>query len=1082
MNESTIHMTFKDINDSNLKKGLNNYISNEPENINNLENFTNSWSMINEVHNSNINTSNPIYFNKKPLNSINPTEKNYFNQNISPSDLDGSLKGNVFFAQSSIIPAKNNIEGDIQPNLVTGRKTLLLFKPHEITQDNTEVKLNIYDDKNHLIFSDMLSPPSLLPKIAGIEPYYTNILPENFDKPILSDLIITNKNLLEKIIINKSKLKEIIKNNNTDITEIFFSDIKLKKPFVLNSDPELSNKLVALTSHIDESIEINYGIKKVLLLPNETIHFICDSSGQWVTHEDALLSKQYFPSLLVNSKLSTEPSLNINEKSEIKKISKNKYYLNYLISENDTIKISIDNCNWVKNINLTPNTDFISKRIIFTSESQCVSEIFYDNKVIQLKDGDEILLECDSNGKWLKIEPNTNNSFINLNLTQPESFDLILDTDEEIKKFANNNDFSIELLNENDTIKIATSNYNWAESFSLTENEKFHNKKILFTSTAAYSSTIKYGNKNISLKRDESILFIYDHFNKWMTIDEHTSHNEIKNLHYIENGWSIPLPGDVIKPGIKFEFNIQNNQGYLSNTPIGAPNELLINTIDIGMLTQPRESFDFQENPEFNRQYSQTAPLYKLIVSRFEPVHLTKIVMPDGQIFTEMSSDNGSWHNGNMRETITKDLISNGLNLANYGINSSEPFADTFLPTAQITMHNSIGVYKNGIQVHGGSGGGGKATLEDTRGNELSHELGHNFGLGHYNGGFIRSVHATPEQPNSTWGWDADYSFFFPNFMKKKTNKPTYLGQEENEISHHEPYQGRKLNKDAMAGGSPYDPAYNSYTLYTPFVAAAIQKHLEQKLIFSTESATGFKKWNSTTSQMEDSTFDCFNFESLQVSSKNGDDIQEKDLEKLLNKNQFIHIKSGNGYHTPNINIPVADESNRNSIIKINSYAEYDSEIYVNKYSEKLKKNDEIYYISNGKSWDKHTEYQYNNKPDKQGIPVVTLIGYYDPENKIKSYIYDPLHGSYGMTYKPNDNISNSKVYLEVIYNNGTRSTHKLSGYRISKNMMNKFHINIERNREPVKTILFIDGKDVCSLDIEIKENKTFTTINGVIQ
>lgn len=89
-----------------------------------------------------------------------------------------------------------------------------------------------------------------------------------------------------------------------------------------------------------------------------------------------------------------------------------------------------------------------------------------------------------------------------------------------------------------------------------------------------------------------------------------------------------------------------------------------------------------------------------------------------------------------MRQSIGKELISHGIDNANYGINSTAGSGEGSHPyvTAQLAAHTSRGNYANGVQVHGGSGG--IVTLDSTLGNEFSHEVGHNFGLGHYVDGF----------------------------------------------------------------------------------------------------------------------------------------------------------------------------------------------------------------------------------------------------------------------------------------------------------------------------------------------------------
>ncbi len=125
-----------------------------------------------------------------------------------------------------------------------------------------------------------------------------------------------------------------------------------------------------------------------------------------------------------------------------------------------------------------------------------------------------------------------------------------------------------------------------------------------------------------------------------------------------------------------------------------------------------------------------------------------------------------------MRQRIGKELVSHGIDNANYGINSLAGEGEAGHPyvAAQLAAHNSRGKYSNGIQVHGGSGGGGIVTLDNSLGNELSHEIGHNYGLGHYVDGFRGSVHRGADKVNSTWGWDADKNRFIPNFAPTRSH------------------------------------------------------------------------------------------------------------------------------------------------------------------------------------------------------------------------------------------------------------------------------------------------------------------------
>ncbi|HQR42986.1 MAG TPA: TagA domain-containing protein [Gemmatales bacterium] len=43
-------------------------------------------------------------------------------------------------------------------------------------------------------------------------------------------------------------------------------------------------------------------------------------------------------------------------------------------------------------------------------------------------------------------------------------------------------------------------------------------------------------------------------------------------------------------------------------------------------------------------------------------------------------------------------------------------------------------------------------------------------------------------------------------------------------------------------------------------------------------------------------------------------------------------------------------------------------------------------------------------KPQAFSIPLTTLVGYYDTNGELNSYIYPALHGAYGFTYTDDRN------------------------------------------------------------------------------
>ncbi|WP_277342573.1 M66 family metalloprotease [Vibrio owensii] len=82
-----------------------------------------------------------------------------------------------------------------------------------------------------------------------------------------------------------------------------------------------------------------------------------------------------------------------------------------------------------------------------------------------------------------------------------------------------------------------------------------------------------------------------------------------------------------------------------------------------------------------------------MIVNPYETVKLNEVMLPDGRLLTELDPSTGTWHKGDMRAYTTKILMSHGINLANYGINSSTAISERAHPyTAnQITAIAAVG-------------------------------------------------------------------------------------------------------------------------------------------------------------------------------------------------------------------------------------------------------------------------------------------------------------------------------------------------------------------------------------------------------
>lgn len=505
-------------------------------------------------------------------------------------------------------------------------------------------------------------------------------------------------------------------------------------------------------------------------------------------------------------------------------------------------------------------------------------------------------------------------------------------------------------------VSIRTADGAWIGEFYLPAGT--FDRKVVFVSNAGYGSTIHFGERLVNISRGETLVFAQVN-GEWVLEGD----QEIAKIQYGEGFWTTTLPGHLITPGIELTFEQNNLSTTLEDIEVGGYNQVIVHTINLGMLTPYDEGMLFQSNEEYQRQYFQQIPASQLIVSAYEPQFWEEIMLPNGTFLDSIDyTSDGGIYTGSMRQSIGKILVSQGVNLANYGIFSTTATSEYGYLASQVTAHKSRGHYRNGIQEHGLSGGAGMVTLSSTIGNEWSHELGHNWGLGHYVGGFDGSIHRPADQINSTWGWDSDSNFFIPNFNSTPSNAETCL-----DADCQAAWNGFQFNKDAMAGGNPTFEGFNRFTLHTPFVLEKIQKFYEGKMVFAPHQNNGFEKWNPSTLEME-------NFEH----------------QVQLNSNTLTM------------------------------------------------------------------------KPDEYGVPVTTIIGYYDPEKTLTSYIYPALYGSYGMYYEPPENVT-STCALEVSFASGSKSSYPLTETRFTNNNMNKFHVNVPTSMNPQSAQVICDQQQQAS-------------------
>lgn len=626
------------------------------------------------------------------------------------------------------------------------------------------------------------------------------------------------------------------------------------------------------------------------------------------------------------------------------------------------------------------------------------------------------------------------------------------------------------ILDKNALVEVATADGRWVKDIYLPAAKAVDGKVVRISAGAGYGSTVHYGDGKMQVSRGTTVLFKAA-AGRWFREGE----LENNGLRYASDAWSVDLPGEWIRPGFSLRFIQGKATGELSPIDVGAPTQLLLHTIDLGFLTTPRGAFHFAADREAHREYFQTLPASQLVISQYAPLHFKEVMLPTGVLLKEVDPSKGGWHEGAMRQHIGKELISHGIDNANYGLHSTAGAGEKSHPyaVAQLAAHNSRGVYSNGVQVHGGSGGNGMVTLDNSLGNEFSHEVGHNYGLGHYVDGFKGSVHRAADQVNSTWGWDADKRRFLPNFGPLRTGKDATLeGQSQ------PPFEGRAYGFDAMAGGAPFS-SFNRFTLYTPNSAALIQKFFESKAVFDPLSPTGFSKWNEESKRMEPFSHRLPKGLAIGAPIKG---LSEASLTKLLAEYARVEVAMGDGNWTKEIPLPAASSANKGRLVSINHGAGYASTLLMNGTQVTVSRGFSQAYVSDGKLWQeaKGGEDSVERKPQAFGVPVVTLVGYYDPSAALTSYAYPALHGSLGYCYADDSaEVKASDCQLVVETKKGILRF-RLADRRIDPKHMNKFHVNVPASVQPTQFAIVSGGKVLVKRTIEPTTEKLAVSVNGL--
>jgi hypothetical protein len=119
-------------------------------------------------------------------------------------------------------------------------------------------------------------------------------------------------------------------------------------------------------------------------------------------------------------------------------------------------------------------------------------------------------------------------------------------------------------------------------------------------------------------------------------------------------------------------------------------------------------------------------------------------------------------------------------------------------------------------------------------------------------------------------------------------------------------------------------------------------------------------------------------------------------------------------------------------------------------------------------------------KPNQFGIPVMTLLGMYDPElsSEMTHFIYPALYGNWGNVFTPenmvkkDETLANTTFFLEVAEESGKIHRFPLHAMRHQEKKMNQFHINLDASVKYVKAAVILEGKELDSRKIEPPHGK----------
>ncbi len=176
---------------------------------------------------------------------------------------------------------------------------------------------------------------------------------------------------------------------------------------------------------------------------------------------------------------------------------------------------------------------------------------------------------------------------------------------------------------------------------------------------------------------------------------------------------------------------------------------------------------------------------------------------------------------------------------------------------------------------------------------------------------------------------------------------------------------------------------------------------------------------------------------------------------------------------------PMAGAEENGNVSKYTQFTNYTSEIVqkdLAKYSVISKESPTGYMVWNEYFKQMIIQWKTNYPiPKYYDVPIMTLVGFYDPVGKLPSHIYPALYGNLGYVY-PFEKEEKTGCWLSVHSSSGTENV-KLEDYRFHNSKMNMFHINfLYENRDYYSAKIFCDingeKKELSQINIESPSNE----------